>query len=227
MLPRLVPCALLLALFILLNGCATPPPNVQSRPSPPATATDAPLSNLYTVETLTDDIRRVVVLPVHYDAFQEDIHDYLDELWAQAVQRQNRFEVVVLDRETIADWSGQSQWSSTIALPAKLHNQIERIYQPDAVLLCDLTRLESYQPLEIGLRAKLFRWDDGAFIWGVDGVWTQQPGGSVHAEPSALEKIFKFSRKNPQNNLDLSTISPRYFYYHLVESVALTLPKRK
>jgi hypothetical protein len=167
-----------------------------------------------------------VFLPVHFPAYQEEIHGFLDELWAQAIQRQNRFEVILLDRATVADWSGQSQWSSVAPLSSRLRRQINEVYAPDAILLCDVTRLESYRPLEIGLRSKLYSWDEGVFLWGIDGVWTQQPGGLVGAKPEGLGAIFKFSRKNTDNTLELAAISPRYFYYHLVESVAPTLPQR-
>jgi|TARA_B110000438_G_C15797038_1_gene643312 hypothetical protein len=191
----------------------------------PATKPNAEVQNLYASAPIDPAIIRVVVLPVHYPAFQEDVHSYLDELWAQALQRQNRFEIILLSREQIAEWTGRSQWSSTDVLPDRLRKRIEERYQPDAVMLCDLTRMESYQPLEIGLRAKLFEWHGGDFLWGVDGVWSQRPNGRIEARPRKLSQIFTLFEDSRKSNLDLATISPRYFYYHLVESIALTLPK--
>lgn len=219
--------AFLLALCALGGGCRTTGPSPTTATNRPATPTDAPVENLFSPEALPATIRRVVLLPVFYPAYQEEIHDYVDNLWAQAIQRQNRFEVVALDRETVSDWSGRTQWSSTEAIPSALRERIQSTYEPDAILLCDLTRLESYQPLEIGLRCKLFQWSDGEFLWGVDGVWTRDPEGNIEAKPSRLAAIFKNSQKDRENALHLATISPRYFYYHLVESVALTLPTRQ
>jgi hypothetical protein len=212
-----------------LFGCRSTPEGSASAATDhgPATMTSAPVENIFTSPTLPGNIRRVVLLPAYYDAFDERVHHFLDELWMQAVQRQNRFETILLDRGTVADWSGQSQWPSTGPLPNELRHRIHQTYQPDAILLCDVTRLESYQPLEIGLRTKLFSWTDGAFLWGVDGVWTQNRDGEVEARPAGLAAIFKNSRKNSAKSLDLASVSPRYFYYHLVESVALTLPKRQ
>lgn len=94
-------------------------------------------------------------------------------------------------------------------------------------MLCDMTRMEAYQPLEIGLRAKLFAWEEGTFLWGVDGVWSQRANGLIEARPSHLKQIFSLFEDPRKSNIDLTTISPRYFYYHLVESVALTLPKTR
>lgn len=217
--PLLLFCALL-----ALAGCQTSTPPAAS--PGPAVSTDAPVENVFQTETLPEHIRRVVLLPVHYPAYREEINDYLDSLWSQAIQRQNRFEVVFIDRATTADWSGQEQWSSVAPLPAQLRQRIESTFAPDAILLCDVTRLESYQPLEIGLRTKLFDWNTGEFLWGVDGVWTRRPDGAVDARPSGLGSIFKKTQKNAQNSLHLASVSPRYFYYHLVESVAPTLPER-
>ncbi len=220
----LFPRLLLAFLIAAIVGCQSP----QSPPASegPAVRTDAPVSNLYQPGSLPPEVRRVVLLPVHFNAYLEETHDYLDALWAQAIQRQNRFETILIDRQTIADWSDQEQWPSTVAIPQQLRERIESIYAPDAILLCDITRLESYRPLEIGLRVKLFSWDDGSFLWGVDGVWTRHPDGTVESSPRGLGSIFKNSRKNSEKTVDLAAISPRYFYYHLVESVALTLPER-
>lgn len=220
---------LALALFFPLIGCKTTPYYSGDPPatSGPATVTNAPVENVFSLGQLPDNIRRVVLLPVHFENYDENVHAYLDELWFQAIQRQNRFEVIMIDRDTLADWSGKPQWSSTTPLPGDLRNRIHYSYQPDAILLCDVTRLESYQPLEIGLRTKLYRWDNGDFLWGIDGVWSHRSGGEVEARPTVLSGIFNFSQKKSENTLDLAAISPRYFYYHLVESVALTLPTRQ
>ncbi len=218
---RAVGTFVLLALFA---GCASGPVNVSQPPSVgPAIAADASVDNVYALKTLPPIVRRVVVLPPAYNRYQEEVHDYLDELWSQAIQRQNRFEVIALDRATMAAWSGRPQWTSTEPLPARLRERIAQVYAPDAILLCDITHLESYQPLEIGLRAKLYDWHSGVFLWGVDGVWTRQPNGMVRADPPWLVDLFRIQR---ENNVDLASISPRYFYYHLVESIALTLPER-
>ena len=217
-----------LILILLFLGCRSPAPAAAppSRANGPATTTDAAIENLYASRSLPAELQRVVVLPVYFEDYQDTAHGYIDELWFQAIQRQNRFETIAVSRATLSSWSGREQWASTAPLPPHLRARIASQYAPDAILLCDLTRLDSYQPLEIGLRAKLFAWNENEFLWGVDGVWTQRPDGSLETNPGWLGALFKNSPKNSEMNLDLTAISPRYFYYHLVESVAPTLPNR-
>ncbi len=155
------------ALLALLAGCATPALNDPARVGP----FHGPVN--YIGEPSLGGLRRVVLLPVCGGTLapQETVAAF-DPVFAAALQRQNRFEIVVLAREDCLRKFRAPEFSSVAALPRDFLTTLKRDFAADAVLFVDLTAFRAYRPLAIGLRAKLATLDGTRLVWTFDDVFS-------------------------------------------------------
>lgn len=118
-------------------------------------------------------VRRVVVLPVAGGTAAEvESAASLDAVIVAALQQQSRFEVVPVTRDDFRLHFNTGEVSSVARLPANLLEVLHREYGADAVLFVDVTVYHAYQPLAIGLRAKLAMIDDARLVWTFDNVFS-------------------------------------------------------
>lgn len=146
----------------------------------------------------------------------------LDPVLINALQLQNRFEVVPLTREECRRYFQADEISSVSAIPANLISVLEREYSADAVLFIDLTVYRAYHPLAIGFRAKLASLADAHLVWSFDNVFSAD-------DPAVASSATRYLKGRDQGGLpaDLGTVdldSPVRFGSYVSSTMFSTLP---
>jgi hypothetical protein len=170
-------------------------------------------------------LRRVVILPVHGGQIAPpECCEYLDSIFATSLERQARFEVVVLTREECGKMFGVPDFASTDSLPPDFLSKLATEYAAQGVMFVDITAFAPYRPLSIGVRAKLATVADRRLIWSFDEVFTC-------LDPSIVAGLRKYYLKNNQSAgpVDLAAdalVSPRLFAVYAADTAFQTLPRR-
>ena len=163
--------------LFLAGGCQTPAYDDPSRVGPFFTP-----ANHSGDAALPPTLRRVVLLPVYGGALADgDTAAALDTVFATELQRQNRFEVVVLDRAECRRRFGAEEFSSSAALPRDFLPKLRREFAADAVLWVDLTAYRAYRPLALGVRAKLATLKETRLVWTFDNVFSSDDPSVANA----------------------------------------------
>ena len=151
----------------VVPGCMTPAVNDPARVGPFHTPSN------HVGERSLGGLRRVVLLPVCGGTLapQETVAAF-DPVFAAALQRQNRFEIVVLAREDCLRKFRVPEFSSAASLPRDFLATLKRDFSADAVLFVDITVFRAYRPLALGLRAKLATLDGTRLVWTFDDVFS-------------------------------------------------------
>jgi hypothetical protein len=122
---------------------------------------------------LAPDIQRVAFLPIHGgELVPAEVAADLDPVLVTALQRQVRFEVVMVSREDCHQMFRAGSFGSTAALPHGFLEKIAEKYAVDAVLFTDLTVFQAYRPIALGLRCKLATTRDVRLVWAFDEVFS-------------------------------------------------------
>ncbi|MBK1880467.1 hypothetical protein JIN87_26510 [Pelagicoccus mobilis] len=82
---------------------------------------------------------------------------------------------------------GTQRYSSVETLPTKLLSKLHDVYAIDGVMLVDLTYYHAYQPVSIGMRAKLLDGHTGDIVWAADETFD----ASNPAVSNAARKYFQ------------------------------------
>lgn len=202
------------ALFV---SCATPPLDDPARIGPffePKNVSKDPTLGA---------IRRVVLVPIWAGAgiAEESVAD-LDAVFRQALQDQNRFEIVTLSRADCQRRFGVSSLSSAGALPHDFFPMVKRLYAADAVMFIDLTVFRAYHPLALGIRGRLAVVNNLRLVWSFDNVFSADD-----PTVSAAARNF-YLKSNPQGvpaDLTPSVLhSPSRFAAYAANTTFSTLP---
>lgn len=210
-----------LAFAALLAGCG-------SLPAPDDAVHHGPFyqpRNFAGEKRLPADIRRVVVLPISTAGVAPaETAEALDSVVVQALQNQQRFEVVRLSREDSRRWFGQDAFSSASALPHGMLDRLASRFAADAVLFTDLTVYQPYRPQSIGLRAKLATVRDVRLLWTFDEVISAAQPAVAN---SARRQFLKTDRGAQPLDLSPAALqSPGRFAAFAAEAMFATLPPR-
>ena len=201
----------------LAAGCATSPFD-PAKAGPFFTPT-----NHVGAPNLPAGLRRVVLLPVAGGTVTTpEMAASFDPVFAEALQRTNRFEIVALSRETCRKYFGAEEFSSVTALPHDFMAVIRREFAADAVLFVDLTACQAYRPLSLGVRGKLATVEDTQLLWGFDAVFSA-------ADPAVANSARRFFLKTDRADVpaDLSPAalqSPSRFGAYVAGATFATLP---
>ncbi len=151
----------------LLAGCMSPAINDPARVGP-----------FFEPKNVAHDptlggIRRVVLLPVYggSTASEESVVS-MDPLFRQALQQQNRFEIVTLSRSDCQRRFGTTAIASTSPLPHDFFATLRQVYAADAVMFVDITVYHPYHPLALGIRSKLASVANMRLVWTFDNVYS-------------------------------------------------------
>lgn len=220
-LPPRLPAAVLAILGLALAGCTSPVALTDP-------VRDGPFyqpRNFVGEAALPVALRRVVILPVHTaDPELAETAGMLDAVLRGALQKQERFEVVVLSREDSRRWFGADSFASTAALP---HGYVEKVAAKmgaDALLFVDLTAYRPFRPLGLGFRAKLALASDSRIIWAFDEVLSTEDPGVTNA---ARRHELRSDRHGPPVDMSPAVLqSPGRFAAFVAESMFGTLPPR-
>jgi len=220
---RLLPFAAFPAALLLcaLGGCSGLP-TVQ-----PAASRVPPFQpkNFIGDTHLPSSIRRVVVLPVHGgEAADPESCEALDPVFVTALEKQMRFEVVVLSRAECEATYGVADMGSANALPHDFLETLASRYGAQAVMFIDVTSFYAYRPLSIGVRAKLASVSDQRLVWSFDQVYSV----SDPAILNSLRRYYLLSEYNPAQIDVTSTalMSPTRFAAYVADTTFRTLPPR-
>ncbi len=208
--------------LMLPTGCRTGSSNI-SKVEEFFTPAHRP-QNYSAADSMPENIHRVVVLPIFFEAYEGDFLEAMGHEFVAALNRASKFEVVVVSREQLLELLGKPQVASVELLPTELFDFIKLNHSADAVLFTDLTHYEPYRPIALGIRSKLVGFENKNILWAFDHVFN-----SSHPAVS-------LSARRYQNNTDLSTQplqtpetilrSPRQFSRYVAAEVFSTLPGR-
>lgn len=174
---------------------------------------------------LPAEVRRVLVLPVALGAVApEETARTLDDVVVQAVQEQQRFEVVPLPREDCLRLFGAREFSSTAALPHGMLEQLAARYAIDAVLFTDVTVYRPYRPQAIGFRAKLATVHDVRLVWTFDEVISAS-NPSV-ANSARRRPVAAAQGRGPVDLSPGTLLSPSRYAAFAADEMFRTLPPR-
>jgi hypothetical protein len=218
--PRSILCGKLavIAALIFSAGCATPVFNDPARGGPFFTPT-----NHNGVSSLPSDLRRVMVLPLSAGGVTTpEMAAALDPVFATALQKENRFEVVILSREDCRRRFGVEELPSSTVLPRDFMANLRRDYAVDAVLFVDLTAFSAYRPLSLGVRAKLASAEDVRLLWNFDNVFSAADAAVAN---SARRHLLKQDRSAAPADLSPAVLqSPARFAGYVAAATFATLP---
>ncbi len=155
-------------LLFFTAGCQTPAYDDPARVGPFFTPGNHRGDN-----ALPAAMRRVVLLPVYGGALADgETASALDAVFATELQKQNRFEVVVLDRAECRRRFGADEFSSSAALPRDFLPKLRREFAADGIIWVDLTAYRAYRPLALGVRAKLATLEETRLVWTFDTIFS-------------------------------------------------------
>lgn len=171
-------------------------------------------------------IRRVALLPLHGgQVVPAESLDMLDRGFMQELLRVERFEAVLLTRETMVRLFGEKQFSSVEALPHEFLAAIARDQAVDGVLFVDITSYSAYQPLQIGVRAKLAATATGNLLWSFDTLFSADNPTVVNS----ARLYAQGGKKGARPLIDRSSSvlqSPSQFGAYAAATTFATLPPR-
>ena len=173
---------------------------------------------------LPDDVHRVAVLPIHGGTVaRAETAAAMDAVLHAALQRQTRFEVVVVTREECRRLFGAYDFSSVAALPHGFLEKLAAHYAVDAVLFTDLTVYQAYRPLALGFRAKLAGVRDVRLVWAFDEIFSAD-------DPKIRNSVRLYYRRSdratPSDPMSTNLQSPARFGAVAADLMFRTLPPR-
>lgn len=202
--------------LVALTGCAQFRLSEEIPPYAPA--------NFRGDARLPGDVQRVAILPTHGgEAIDDESAAAMDAVFLKALQRQVRFEVVVVTREECRRVFGADSFGSTEALPHGFLEKIAEKYAADAVLFTDLTVYQAYRPISLGFRSKLATVRDTRLIWAYDEILSA-------SQPSMLVSVREYYRQGdrtaPVDPVPAALQSPARFGAVAADLMFRTLPPR-
>lgn len=201
-----------------LSGCTSVPEALQE-PIP-----DYVPRNHTGAAVLPTSLGRVLLLPsAGSHVAPPESTAQIDPVFVSALQRQQRFEVVTIDRNDSRRSYGAQEFLSTSSLPPGLLNRFATDFAAEAVLFIDITSFRAHRPLELGVRCKLVMLKTREIIWSFDEIFSL-------ADPTidaSARRHAKSSRTPVPVNLSANlSQSPTAFAAYVAETVFSTLPPR-
>lgn len=212
----LVACA---AAALAVSGCAT----LEGKSAHASKGKAFEPANHFGEASLPTRLHRVVLMPVAGgNAASPESSASLDPVVVSCLQHQNRFEVIQLTRQDCQAHFQCEELSSVMPLPSNFMEVLKRDYDADAVIFVDVTVYQAYQPIQIGLRAKLAMLDDSHLVWTFDNLYSTEDANVAGSATKYLE-----SREPVMLPPDISSVvleSPSQFAGYVVSSMFATLP---
>ena len=179
------------------------------------------VENVHQVEGLPEHLRRVALLPLHLDRYDHLDMSQIEENFSQELIKRNLFEVVTVTAADMQEIFGQPSYSSVKHLPTKLLSKLHHIYGIDGVMLIDVTHFNAYQPVALGVRAKLLDGRSGEIVWAADELFD-----AANPEVSnAARKYFHTESKlqYPLHNAQTVLHSPIRFSKYVADALFDTI----
>ncbi|OUW16693.1 MAG: hypothetical protein CBD18_06365 [Opitutales bacterium TMED158] len=182
-------------------------------------------SNVYRTGDMPSKLTRVAILPLFKGDYDHMDLSLIEENFRLELTKLNLFEVVAIEPDTMRELFAQERFSSIEVLPTQLIDKLYARYAIDGLLLMDLSYFKAYQPVGIGMRAKLVNCETGNLMWAVDEVFdSSNPAVSNAARKYyKTESILSYPLQNTQSTLH----SPGRFSKYVAHSLfgAMNLQK--
>lgn len=209
---------LIAVLSASLASCTSPRLEWAMRDKPVGT----PFSpeNLYRADELPFKIQRVLFVPVKSEHVGSKEFTRLNEIFIAELRRSERFSVVVVDsKPALSKTNKRSSWDRNFL--AALADE----YDVQAILELQLTHFRPYQPLAIGVDARLFTLDPEKpeIVWALDSLFDAGQdsvalGARMHAQ-GYNHQVFPLASTYSSLNV------PSRFAAYVAHTVFRTLPK--
>lgn len=138
--------------------------------------------------------RRVVMLPLFHYGHWGNHYPEIDAAFYSELSKTKLFEVVQVSRSELKTVLGVEQVATVEELSLILMENVLKRWGADAVLFTDITHYFPYQPIAIGVRARLVDARSGATRWGFDHLFDS-------GSPEVAQAARAFYLNNTQPNL--------------------------
>lgn len=174
-------------------------------------------TNIYQEGELSPRLTRVALLPLFKGDYDHMDLSLIEENLRLELTKLNLFEVVNVAPDTMNELFSQERFSSIEVLPTQLIEKLYSRYAVDGLLLVDLSYFKAYQPVGIGMRAKLVNCDTGKLVWAVDEVFDS----SNPAVSNAARKFYKTESiiSYPLHETQSALHSPNRFSKYVAHSL--------
>ncbi len=185
-------------------------------------------SNLHrAAPQLPAHLRRVAVLPLtsaEGDAAALSAVPQHESILLVELRKRGVFDVIVVTREQLREWTGRPEWRQDDALPENLLPRLQDQTGADGLLFAHLSAFRAYPPLATGWRLSLVDGATGKACWSVDEVFD---AGSVEVIKSA-QAYARGQMNQPAIELDSMGVlsSPSRFAQYSAAAVLGTLQPR-
>ena len=177
-------------------------------------------------------IRRVVLLPLAPSGPATSLEQGIDTMLPivdSELKKTERFEVVAISPAHLRDLTGQSVWRADEPLPLDFFRKLQRDTGCDAVMFCEITRYQPYQPLAIGWKLCLAAQGvseraEPRKIWSVDEVLDAGDGHTAHAARTYYSQ--HVHTEQPLGDAATILRSPTLFGQFSLNALFSTIPLR-
>ena len=182
--------AFLVLLAIVLSGCHSFRESIRAKlplpPPPPRPKT----ANFYTppLPDKSRPMRRVAMLPLSGEKLTPEALRDITTAFQAELSKKAIFEVVPISGTELEAICGQRQLSSVEPMPGQLLDSLRERFGAEGILFTDITHLQAYRPVAIGVRAKLVDIGSGAISWACDCVYDS-------GHPAIAENARQFQRQ--------------------------------
>lgn len=191
-------------------------------------------SNVYVYShSLPASLRRVALLPVTMAEVNGSLEagvETLEPVLQGELEKTKRFEVVSVPAGQLRELTGQPAWRADEPLPLDFFDKLQKATGCDAVMFCQITRYQPYQPLAVGWKLNLASKTaetnaEPQLLWSVDEVLD---GGEPQVAKAA-RTYYSQHIHTEQSQADTGTIlrSPSLFGRFGLSVLFDTLPDRE
>ncbi len=179
------------------------------------------VTNVHEAKTLPAHLRRVALLPMYKGRYEHIDMTAIEENFVQELGKLNLFELVAVEPEKMDELFGVERYSSVEVLPTKLLSKLHEVYAIDGVMLVDITYYNAYQPVGMGVRAKLLDGHTGELVWAADETFD----GANPAVSNAARKYFQtkstteYPLQRTQTVLHSTARFSKYVAYALFDTI--------
>ena len=180
-------------------------------------------TNVYQDGVLPGQLTRVALLPMYKGEYDHIDLSLIEENIRLELSKLGLFEVVSVGPETMRELFSQERFSSIEALPTQLIEKLHARFAVDGLLLVDLSYFKAYQPVGMGMRAKLLDTNSGKLVWAVDEVFdSSNPDVSNAARKFyKTESIIAYPIRNTQSALHSPNRFSKYVAHSLFGAIYL------
>ncbi|MEX0322913.1 MAG: hypothetical protein AB3N63_12190 [Puniceicoccaceae bacterium] len=209
-------------ILLIVAGCTSPRAGREFRDMPIGIPYKP--DNVYSVESLPTDFKRVVILPFSLNRLDHDFMPGVEAAMINALRRQARFEIVQVSADELYKLLGDDNLTFDKPIPVQLLEKIQAGYGADGILQTEITAFRPYKPILIGVQTRLFTAAGDRILWSCDEVFDAGNekialGARIHAEKELQQPY-------PLQSSYSALISPQRFGSYVGHIMYKTLPPR-